>query len=94
MGEVAGWVRRSAKRMAIAMAGALLLVAGLACLVLPGPGLVLIIAGLAVLATEFAWASSALELAKRKAGDAGSVVKRRFRRQGGVPPQSGGGTSG
>jgi len=50
-------------------------------LALPGPGFLVIIAGLAVLATEFAWASAALSIAKRKAAQAGSAVKRRTRRR-------------
>ena len=88
MGEVAQWVGRSAKRIAIAVLGGLLVVGGVVFLVLPGPGLVLIIAGLAVLGSEFAWASSALEMAKRTAGDAGSAVTRRLwrRRRSSSPP--------
>lgn len=91
MGEVVQWVGRSAKRIAVAVVGGALVAAGVAFLVLPGPGLVLIIAGLAVLASEFAWASSALDMAKRKAGDAGSVVKRRLKRGGdqSSPPNDG-----
>jgi UPF0716 family protein affecting phage T7 exclusion len=42
--------------MAVLVAGLMLVLAGLAMLVLPGPGLVTIILGLVVLATEFAWA--------------------------------------
>lgn len=90
VGEVVRWVGRSAKRIAVAVVGAVLVAAGLVWLVLPGPGVVLIIAGLAVLATEFAWASSALELAKRTAGDAGSVVKRRLRGRRRPPSAPGG----
>ncbi len=74
--DVTRWVGRSAKRIAVAVVGAVLLVAGVAMLALPGPGLLVVFAGLAVLATEFAWASAALSLAKRKAAQAGSVVKR------------------
>lgn len=47
--------------------GALLLVAGVALLVLPGPGFVLIAAGLALLATRFDWAKKPLDYAKGKA---------------------------
>ncbi|MBW3610729.1 MAG: PGPGW domain-containing protein [Actinobacteria bacterium] len=79
-GEIGRWVGRSARRVAVAAVGGALVIAGLVLSVLPGPGLALVIAGLAVLATEFAWANSALNLAKRTAGDAGDVVKRRFRR--------------
>lgn len=64
----------------MAVLGGSLVVVGVVLCVLPGPGLLLIIAGLAVLATEFAWANSALNVAKRKAGEAGGLVKRRFRR--------------
>ncbi len=87
-GEIAQWVGRSAKRILIAVVGGLLVLAGIVFLVLPGPGVLLVIAGLAVLASEFAWAASALVLAKRKAGDAGSVVKRSLWRRGGssMPP--------
>lgn len=74
------WIGRSARRVAVGVVGGALVVVGVALCVLPGPGLLLIIAGLAVLATEFAWANTALYLAKRKAGEAGSAVKRRFRR--------------
>jgi uncharacterized protein (TIGR02611 family) len=79
--DVALWVGRSAKRIAVAVVGAALLVAGVAMLALPGPGFLVVIAGLAVLATEFAWASAALSIAKRKAAQAGSAVKRRTRRR-------------
>lgn len=78
--DVVLWVGRSAKRIAVAVVGAALLLAGVAMLALPGPGFLVIIAGLAVLATEFAWASAALSMAKRKAAQAGSAVKRRTRR--------------
>jgi Putative transmembrane protein (PGPGW). len=47
---------RMAKRVGIAVAGGVLLGAGLVMMVTPGPGLLVMAAGLAVLATEFAWA--------------------------------------
>lgn len=47
--------------------GAILLIAGIALLVLPGPGFVLIAAGLALLATRFDWAKRPLDYAKDKA---------------------------
>ncbi|MEO5832422.1 MAG: PGPGW domain-containing protein [Nakamurella sp.] len=47
--------------------GAVLLIAGVALLVLPGPGFVLIAAGLALLATRFDWAKRPLDYAKDKA---------------------------
>ena len=44
------------KKILVAFVGGALLVAGAAMLVLPGPALVVIPAGLAVLAIEFLWA--------------------------------------
>ncbi|HEY1572063.1 MAG TPA: PGPGW domain-containing protein [Pseudonocardiaceae bacterium] len=46
-------VGRSLKRVLVAVAGALLLVVGVVLLVLPGPGLLLVLAGLLILASEF-----------------------------------------
>ncbi len=46
--------------------GLTLLVLGLIFLVLPGPGIPLIFAGLAILATEFAWAEFLLSQTKRQ----------------------------
>lgn len=45
--------RKSAKRLIIAVVGAVLLVVGVILLVLPGPGMLLVLAGLITLATEF-----------------------------------------
>jgi uncharacterized protein (TIGR02611 family) len=55
--------------------GALLLIAGVALLVLPGPGFVLIAAGLALLATRFDWAKKPLDYAKDKAQQGIDEVK-------------------
>jgi hypothetical protein len=46
-------VGRSVKRVLVAVSGAVLLVVGVVLLVLPGPGLLLVLAGLLVLASEF-----------------------------------------
>ncbi|MBM9458660.1 hypothetical protein JK386_01965 [Nocardioides sp. zg-536] len=51
----------AAKRLLLETLGWLLLVAGVAALVLPGPGLLLIAAGLAVLSRQYAWADNLLE---------------------------------
>lgn len=55
------------KRFAVTIAGAALLLVGLAMMVLPGPGILLIVAGLAVLATEYVWARTLLVRAKKEA---------------------------
>ncbi|MBM9468702.1 PGPGW domain-containing protein [Nakamurella leprariae] len=55
------------KTAVLACLGGLLLLGGIALLVLPGPGFVLVAAGLAILATQFDWAKRPLEYAKVKA---------------------------
>jgi hypothetical protein len=52
-------------RLAVALVGFGALAAGLALLVLPGPGLPLVAAGLGLLALEFRWAEAALQRALR-----------------------------
>ena len=61
---------RVLRRFAVTILGVLLLAAGLAMMVLPGPGIVVIVAGLAVLATEYVWARRLLEKAKDQAQQA------------------------
>ena len=73
------WLRfilRSTKRIVVLALGLVLVAGGVVLLVLPGPGLLLIVAGLAVLATEFAWAEVMLDKAKRQASKAGGAAKR------------------
>jgi hypothetical protein len=55
------------KRFAVTLAGFGLLAVGVAMMVLPGPGVLLIVAGLAVLATEYVWARTLLVRAQRQA---------------------------
>lgn len=85
-----GWRSRVAsswqampRPMRIVMAatgGATLIVAGAVMLVLPGPGLLVIAMGVALLATEFAWAQHLMHHgrrhARRIAETAKSVVRR------------------
>lgn len=54
-------------RVAVLTTGSLILLAGLAMLLLPGPGWASIFLGLAILATEFAWAQRLLGWTKRQA---------------------------
>jgi tellurite resistance protein TerC len=54
------------RRLLVSVGGGLLLAAGAAMLVLPGPGLLVVAAGLAVLATEFVWARRLLERVKAR----------------------------
>lgn len=60
-------VLRHAWRSIIIVIGSTLVLIGLALLILPGPGLVIIIAGLAILAREFIWAQGLLDKAQTTA---------------------------
>lgn len=53
--------------MSITVAGWVLIVAGVAALVLPGPGLLLLLAGLVVLSQRYEWAERRVEPVKAKA---------------------------
>jgi hypothetical protein len=64
------------KRFVTAVVGGLLTLAGVILLVLPGPGFVVIAAGLAVLAREFTWAKRPLDMAMRRARDGMNQVAR------------------
>jgi uncharacterized protein (TIGR02611 family) len=74
---VALFVRRSGKRIAVTVAGGSLVIVGVALLVLPGPGLLVIILGLGILATEYVWAERLLKMAKEKATQARDKVLRK-----------------
>lgn len=47
---------RYARRIVVLITGTIVLLIGIAMIVLPGPAVVVIPVGLAILATEFAWA--------------------------------------
>ncbi|HYZ91557.1 MAG TPA: PGPGW domain-containing protein [Actinomycetota bacterium] len=66
-GDIVVFVGRSGRRVAVTAVGFSLLGVGVVLLVVPGPGLLFIAAGLAVLATEYSWARRALEAAKQRA---------------------------
>lgn len=61
-----GWVG-AARRTIVFVVGATVVSIGVALLVLPGPGLLVIIAGLGILAREFVWARTLLSKAQAKA---------------------------
>ncbi len=84
LGALGRVLRRGTRRLAVTLVGFVLLGLGVAGLVLPVlPGWLLIFAGLAVLAREYAWAHEALEVARRTASTSGaslrSFVARRWR---------------
>lgn len=55
------------KRVVVAVLGCALLLVGIALLVLPGPGFLMIAAALGLLSTQFDWAKRPLDYAKDKA---------------------------
>ena len=74
---VVRFIRESGKRIAVSVAGFTVLALGVAMLVLPGPGLVLILVGLGILSSEYVWAQRLLRKAKEKAEQAKDVMLRR-----------------
>jgi uncharacterized protein (TIGR02611 family) len=77
--EVLRFIGRSGRRVGVTLLGLVLLAAGLVMMVTPGPGIVAILAGLALLATEYAWAEAMLDRVKDRARRAGEAVRRRRR---------------
>ncbi len=65
---------RHTKRVIITVMGTTIIVAGVVMLVFPGPGWLVIIAGLAILATEYVWAKRLLEKAKEQAAKGAKAV--------------------
>ena len=74
--EVLRAIGRNSKRIGITVAGAVVVVVGLALLVLPGPGIVVVVLGFAILGTEYAWAAAGLEKTKKVADAAGQRTKK------------------
>lgn len=70
------WIRRCA----VALAGGVVVLTGICMIILPGPAIVVIPAGLAILGIEFAWAR--LLLKKVRAG--GDIAATHFKRCWGV----------
>ena len=58
----------SLRKLIVAIIGGTVLLIGIALIVLPGPAFIVIPIGLAILATEFAWARSAINRAKAMVG--------------------------
>ena len=58
--------KRHIKRVAIGIAGTIVLIAGIIAIPYPGPGWLIVFTGLAILATEFTWAQRVLDFAKTR----------------------------
>ena len=75
---------RSVRRLIVLIVGGAVLLAGILMLVLPGPGTLVILLGLAILSTEFTWAERLLRHARERAGRV--IQKVRSSRSGRVDP--------
>ena len=62
-------------KLVVTLVGSMVLIAGLIMMVTPGPGLLGIVAGLAILATEWDWADRWLKTARRKLQDAKAAAE-------------------
>ena len=69
-------MRRGGKKIVIAIVGGLVALVGLVLIPYPGPGWLVVFAGLSILGTEFEFARKLLENAKRKYDQATSWLKR------------------
>jgi uncharacterized protein (TIGR02611 family) len=68
---------RHLRRIAVAFVGGIVLAVGVVMLVLPGPAVVVIPAGLAILATEFRWARRLLRHVREQIARGMSLFKRK-----------------
>ena len=55
---------RKIKRVIVAIVGGIVVLIGIVMVILPGPAIIVIPAGLAILATEFLWARKAIRRCK------------------------------
>jgi uncharacterized protein (TIGR02611 family) len=76
---VGSFILRNAKRVGVTVLGLIVVIAGVIMLVIPGPGILTIIAGLAILATEYVWAERLLVAAKARAARAKDSAMDRVR---------------
>lgn len=65
---------RQARRLIVLVVGLTLLLTGAAMLITPGPGLLLIIVGLSLLAVEFVWARRLLRKIKARSNAIGRTI--------------------
>jgi len=66
---------KAARRLAIAVVGATVLIIGIALIVLPGPAFIVIPIGLAILSVEFAWARLWLKKIRRSISGQSAVTR-------------------
>ena len=67
MSDPRSFFRRYGKRILVMLLGGAVVIAGVTMLVLPGPGTLVIVAGLAILSTEFEWADRLKQRVRERA---------------------------
>jgi uncharacterized protein (TIGR02611 family) len=82
-------VGRAVRRGGVFVVGTALLVAGAAMLVLPGPGIAVILLGLVVLSAEFRWAKRALAWMRDRFSDLKEQAQARMPGAGNRQPPGG-----
>jgi uncharacterized protein (TIGR02611 family) len=70
------WLNKIARKIGVTVLGVVLLIAGAIMLVLPGPGILVIIIGLVVLSWEYEWAEHHLHRARKVHKRALTKIKR------------------
>ncbi len=84
--RLAGLTYKAARRIVVTLVGVTVLLIGIVLLVTPGPALLVIPIGLAILGLEWAWARRLLRAVKDKGGEAlkhvalGDFLRGRFGR--------------
>lgn len=79
--RAAGNALRQARRLVVLLVGLTVVAIGAAMIVLPGPAVVVIPIGLAILASEFVWARRLLDNLKERGRD---LIGKRQRSDGGI----------
>ena len=74
MGEMINHVLRHTKRLIVFVTGSTVLLFGIVLVFIPGPAIIVIPIGLAILATEFVWARALLKHVKEKAKHAHKMI--------------------
>ena len=70
-------ILRHTKRLIVFVIGGTILLFGIVLIFIPGPAIIVIPIGLAILATEFVWARALLENAKQKAKNLHKTIFRK-----------------
>lgn len=64
------------RKIVVGIAGGVVLILGIITIPYPGPGWLIVFAGLAILASEFPWAERALKFGRQKYDDWNAWIKR------------------